>query len=175
MKRIFGWSAPRTFVEIATVAGGSGSTKTYTDSTVADSTTYWYRVRYFVTPSTFSTYSNEASNNSGVVCAPSNLTVTALVSACDRLNISFLDNSLAEDEFRLERATAGGSCAAVFGQIAVISASPGSGGTVLYQNTGLLGGVQYCYRARAYNLAFNRFSAYSNCSCATVTSCGATK
>jgi len=159
------------FVEIATVAGSSATTKTYTDSTVNDFTTYWYRVRYFITPSTFSTYSNEASGNSGIVCTPTGLAVAALLSSCSKLNLSWTDNSKVDTNYEIERRT--GTCTGAFTLIASISGNGVTTGLRSYQDTNLVGATQYSYRVRAKSGA--TYSAYSTCAGNTVTACNATK
>ena|ERR1043166_4831714 len=163
------------FALIATAPGGSGTTKTYLDTTVDDKTTYWYQVRWSSNNVRFSTYSNISSNNTGVICTPSGLTVSALISSCVKMNLSWTDNSKVDTEYRIERTAPGGTCASAFTQIAV---NPGNGaatGTMTYQDTTVAGGTQYGYRVRAYRLSDNSFSAYSNCATNKTTSCGATK
>jgi hypothetical protein len=167
---------PGTFAEIATVLGGSGSTKTYLDTSVSDDTTYWYRVRWHNhTTLQFSAYSNQASGNSGIVCAPTALTVTALLSACDKLNLSWTDNSKVEDDYHIERTAAAGTCASAFTEVGTRLGNGSATGSLTYQDTNLVGGVQYCYRIRAHKHSNNKFSAYSTCVCQTVTACNATK
>ena len=90
------------------------------------------------------------------------LLLTALVwhgeAQAAHLRLSWLDNSSNEDGFQIERAIGANG---MFVQIAIQ-------GTNLnfYTDSDLVPGVTYCYRVRAFN-TFGQ-SAYSNASCATV-------
>jgi hypothetical protein len=171
------------FTLIATFVGSTASTKSYLDTTVNDDTTYWYRVQWTNTatsggppaPGQVSAYSNVGSGNSGMVCTPTGFGVTVSLTQCDRLNLNWTDNSKVDTEYRIERTAAGGTCSSSFTQVGT---KPGNGtttGAMSHVDTGLTGGMQYCYRVRAYNSATGRLSAYSTCACQTVTSCTATK
>ncbi|MBK7630479.1 MAG: T9SS type A sorting domain-containing protein [Ignavibacteriales bacterium] len=72
-----------------------------------------------------------------------------------QINISWTDNSSNEDGFKIERKTTTGG---TYSEIAQVGANVNT-----YNNTGLAGGTQYCYRVRSYNGVGN--SAYSNESC----------
>ena len=74
-----------------------------------------------------------------------------------QINISWTDNSTNEDGFKIERKT---TSSGTYLEIAQVGANVNS-----YNNTGLSGGTQYCYRVRSYNGAGN--SAYSNEACNT--------
>lgn len=84
--------SPNVFVEIATRTGGSGTTKSFTDTSVVDGTRHWYRVRaHRHDTDEFSAYSNSASNFAPP-CAPTGLTV--MDGGCGTLNLTWIDNDL---------------------------------------------------------------------------------
>ena len=91
--------------------------------------------------------------------APSNILATALSSS--RIALAFQDNANNESGFKIERKASGG----IFSQINTTGTISGSGSNGYYEDTGLLGSANYCYRARAYNSVGD--SAYSNETCAT--------
>jgi titin len=138
-----------TFSEIATV--GTGVTA-YSNTGLAASTTYYYRVRAYNAVGN-STYSNTANATTqagaSLPAAPSNLTATAV--SRSQINLAWSDNSTNETGFKIERSTNGAS----FSQIATVGSNQ-----VTYSNTGLARNKRYYYRVRAYNGAGN--SAYSN-------------
>jgi hypothetical protein len=86
--------------------------------------------------------------------APSDLAATAISSS--QINLSWTDNSLNENTFRIERSTNGVS----FAQIGFVGA-----GVTTYSDTGLTGNTIYYYRVRSSNNAGN--SAYTNTASAT--------
>jgi titin len=86
--------------------------------------------------------------------APSALAATAISSS--QIDLSWADNSLNENVFRIERSTNGVS----FAQIGSVGA-----GVKTYSDTGLTGNTIYYYRVRANNNAGN--SSYTNTSSAT--------
>lgn len=73
-----------------------------------------------------------------------------------QINLSWVDNSIDEVGFRIERRTANST----FTEIATVGAN-----TTFYSDTGLLPYTTYYYRVRAYNLSEN--SPYSNQASAT--------
>ena len=92
------------FSEIATASTGSTS---FTDSDLEEDKTYYYRVRANLADvdSDWSNVSNATTEGSVaiVVSAPSNLQVTA--SSSDAINVTWTDNSAAEDFFVIQRST----------------------------------------------------------------------
>ena len=82
--------------------------------------------------------------------APSVLNSTPINNS--QINISWTDNSNNEDGFKIERKT---TSSGTYSEIAQVGPN-----IATYNNTGLAGGTQYCYRIRSYNTAGN--SAYSN-------------
>jgi hypothetical protein len=129
------------FTEIAVV--GAGST-TYTNTGLAASTTYHYRVRAYNSAGS-SAYSNTASATTQTVttipASPSSLTATATSSSSIRL--SWTDASNNETGFKVERSTA---ATGPWSQVATTSA-----GVAIYNNTGLTESTRYFYRVRATN------------------------
>lgn len=90
--------------------------------------------------------------------APTNLTATA---AADGLavNLSWLDNSNNEINYRLERSTDGTN----FTEVATIPAVAGSGTTGSYTDIAPAAGTKFYYRVRAFNTANSgSFSDYTN-------------
>lgn len=145
------------FAEIATAAASATS---YSNSGLASSTSYTYRVRAFNAGGN-SGYSNTASatTNSDATpppAAPSGLTATP--AGQTQINLAWTDNADNEDGFKVERCT-GAGCSN-FAQIATTPANATS-----YSNTGLTAGTTYSYRVRANNA--NGDSPYSNTATAT--------
>jgi carboxypeptidase T len=139
------------FTQIATV--GANVTG-YSNSGLAASTTYTYRVRATNTGGD-SSYSNEASATTlsapTVPAAPSNLTATA--ASKSQINLAWTDNATNETGFYIERCK--GATCTNFTQIATVGAN-----VISYANTGLTANTSYRYRVRAYNA--NGTSTYSN-------------
>jgi len=135
-------------------ASGYGSTVTFVDTLLSEYTVYCYRVRAFRTIGATTIYSKY----SDTVCirtkpkAPSGLNATA--SSDSQINLSWSDNSAANDSYRVERAISGGA----YSEIAVL------GDVSSYSDTWLLEGTNYCYRVRA--CVGTDCSDYSNESCA---------
>ncbi|MEC4675681.1 MAG: S8 family serine peptidase [Nitrospirota bacterium] len=140
------------FAEIATV--GANAT-TYSNTGLAEQTTYTYRVRAY-NASGDSAYSNEASATT-TLNAPAGLTASAASSS--QINLMWTDNSGVETGFRIERKTGAGS----FAEIATVGAN-----ATTYSNTGLAEQTTYTYRLRAYSALGN--STYSNEASATTLS-----
>ncbi len=72
-----------------------------------------------------------------------------------QINLSWNDNSNNEDGFKIERKT---TASGTYSEIAQVGPNINT-----YNNTGLTGGTEYCYRVRSYNAVGN--SSYSNESC----------
>ncbi len=87
---------------------------------------------------------------------PSSLAVTA--SSNTVLHLSWIDNSIDETGFQIERSTTGAG--GPFALIATVTAN-----TITYDNTGLTASTNYCYRVRA--MKGGLASGYTNISCAT--------
>ena len=126
----------------------------YSDTTLVEKTTYFYRIFAFNTGGN-SNYSFEA-NATTLPNPPTAATgLTATVAGNSRINLTWQDNADDEDGFRLER-----NVDSVFVQIAVVGANVTS-----YADTGLTAEVMHTYRVRAFNIGGN--SEYSNEASAT--------
>jgi galactose oxidase-like protein/glyoxal oxidase-like protein/fibronectin type III domain protein/Kelch motif protein len=140
------------FAEITQVGAGVVS---YSNTGLASSTSYSYRVRAFNLNGN-SDYSNTASATTsagtpapGPPAAPTNLISVAVSQT--RIDLSWTDSSANEDGFQIERSTDGRT----FTQIATVGAN-----VTTYSNTGLTCSTFYYYRVRAFNANGN--SAYTN-------------
>lgn len=142
------------FTQIATVLAG---VTTYSNTGLAGTTTYYYRVRA-TNVAGDSGYSNAANATTlaSVPTAPSGLTATAV--SANQINLSWTDNSGNETGFKIERLNSRN----VYVEIAMVGA-----GVRIYSNTGLTARTKYTYRVRAYNGVGN--SGYSNTASATTT------
>ena len=87
------------YIEIGTV---DANTTSFTDLGLSEATKYWYRVRAYNADTT-SDYSNEKQVTTlyDIPAAPSNLTITSLVS--NRVSLSWSDNSNNETGFKIQR------------------------------------------------------------------------
>ncbi len=145
--------ATGTYIQIASIAANS---TTYTDSGIKDGTSYTYRIRAFNTIPADSLYSNEATVITPLQ-TPTNLIATAI--SPSQINLSWTDNSQAEDGYKIERKVLGTS--GDFVQIAFVGPNVTS-----YSDIGLTQFTTYSYRVRAFNsLAGN--SPYTNEASAT--------
>jgi fibronectin type III domain protein len=139
-----------TFAEIGTVGA---NVATYSDTGLAESTIYYYRVRAVNTGGD-SDYSNTAGTTT-LPSAPSNLAATAV--SFDQIDLSWSDNSTGETGFKIERSSDAG---ATFTEIGTVGAN-----ATTHSDTGLTPLTPYSYRLRASSVAGD--SAYSNTSSAT--------
>jgi inhibitor of cysteine peptidase len=144
------------FAQIATV--GTNVTS-YSNTGLAASTSYSYRVRAYNAGGD-SDYSNPATAVTqaapALPAAPS--TLTAIAVSKNQINLSWTDNATNETGFKIERCR--GSTCTNFAQITTVGAN-----VTTYSNTGLSGNTTYRFRVRAYNAAGN--SVYSNIAWAT--------
>ena len=139
------------FTQIGTAGANA---VTYSSTGLVSGTTYTYRVRAYEGAND-SAYSNTASaNTTSAPAAPTNLTATAVSSS--QINLAWTDNATSEQGFKVERATDGVS----FTQIAALGAN-----VTTYANSGVVTGVTYTYRVKAYNGPND--SAWSNTATAT--------
>ena len=134
------------------------NTRSYTNTGLAPATNYSYRVKA-VNSGGSSGYSNQATvaTLTEPPEAPSALLASALSSSSVQLN--WMDNSLNEESFVVQRKTGSGN----FAQIEVLGANTRS-----YTNSGLQAATSYTYRVNARNIGGS--SAFSNN--ATVTTDG---
>lgn len=129
------------FSELTAVGAG---TESYSDTGLTPQTNYAYRIRAFNSEEE-SAYSNVADATTPALPVdqpPSDLSAIAV--SWNTISLSWSDNSINEDGFKIERATAGLS----FSQIAEVSA-----GITSYNDTGLSPSTEYHYRVRAFNSA----------------------
>jgi hypothetical protein len=146
---------------------------TFTDTTVADNSQYWYRVyaigeivgdveNYPTSPNDFPTMSADSVSNiatvnvgtpTGDVPADPTLLVTT-VQAGPRVRLVWRDNATNETGFAIERCT-GAGCTAVppagFAQIATAPARTGTGNVPAFLDTTVTPGNTYYYRVFAVN------------------------
>jgi predicted phage tail protein len=146
-------------VNFTMVTQVGANTTTFTDSGLAASTTYFYRVRA-INASGNSGFSNTAStstsgtSNNGVPAAPSNLAASAISSS--QIQLNWQDNSTNESRFEIFRSSDGSSF--------IFRAQVGSNVTS-FVDSGLTAGTTYFYRVRAVNSFGN--SGWSNIASAT--------
>lgn len=116
---------------------GANST-TWTNTSLAASTTYHYRVRAQA-GTIYSEYSNVASATTDAPpAAPSNVVVTLVTATA--LRVSWNDNAVNEQYYRIERSTDGVN----FTQVSIVLAN-----TTSWTNYSLAAGTTYHYRVRA--------------------------
>jgi chitodextrinase len=142
---------------------GSSPSPAFTDSTVAASTSYRYRVRAVDAESNLSTYSNIATATTPAVpdaeppSAPGTLTATASSASQVALSWGAASDNVAVTSYAIERCQ-GTGCSS-FSQV-------GTSAAVSFTDTGVQPATPYSYRVRASDGAGNA-GAYSNT--ATVT------
>lgn len=129
-----------TFSQLATVGA---NVTAYSDTTVAESTTYWYRVRA-TNSAGDSAYSNTASASTPTCppappAAPTNLTATGIKSGAV---LNWTDNSSNETGFRIYRGTTSSNLSLV----ATVGAN-----VTTYTNSGLARRTTYYFKVCAYN------------------------
>src|SRR5206468_4056693 len=126
---------------------------TYSDTTAAANTTYFYRVRAYA-GSVNSAYSNQASTTTPAPAAPGGLAAT--VASASQVNLSWADNAANETGFTVQRSLDGVN----WFDVGAVAANVRS-----YSDTTALANSTYYYRVRATNGAGS--SAYSNQASAT--------
>ncbi len=134
-----------TFAELDTTTGAS-----YLDETCDSETTYYYRARAYY-KGRYSSYSNiaDATTESGLVEAPSDLIVTVINNGL--ITLDWINNATIYDGLSIERRTDGG----IYAEIDTVLFGNNTHG----DNTATNGHI-YGYRLRAYKGA--TYSDYSN-------------
>src|SRR5207249_1422006 len=136
-----------TFAQITSV-----TTTSYSDTGLAASTSYSYRVRATDAAGNLSGYSNTATTTTLAAAdttpptAPSGLTATA--ASTTQINLAWTpsDDNVSVTGYLVERCQ--GSGCTTFAQIASVT-------TTTFNNTGLTAGTTYSYRVRATDAAGN--------------------
>ncbi len=144
--------AGSSYTQIATT---NANISTYLDSGLRDGTSYTYRVRAYNTIPADSLYSNESTAVTPLN-PPSNLKATAV--STSQINLSWTDNSQAEDGYKIERKAIGGGD---FAQVATVGPN-----VAAFADTGLNPNTTYVYRVRTFNSVAGN-SEYSNLADAT--------
>ena len=132
-------------------AEGTGLTVDYVDSGLTPGTSYTYRVAAFNQDGAgeYSNIDTAVTPTQGPL-PPSNLTVTLLPNPV-RAQLTWVDHSNNENQFRIWRSVDGGA----FTQIGTINRSPtlrtATGGTVTFTNNDLIIGSTYSYYVTAAN------------------------
>lgn len=126
--------------DFAVVATLAADATTYSDTPIAEATSFTYRVRAFNEGS--SGYSNTATATTILPAAPTGPSATAV--AGDRVDLEWVDASDNEQGFQIERC-AGAAC----GDFALVTTTAADATT--YSDIGLTGGLVYRYRIRAVN------------------------
>lgn len=128
----------------------SPTSNSYSNTGLAASTGYSYRVRAVDAANNFSAYTSVASATTAAVGAPSALSATSASSS--QINLNWTASTGAVSGYRVERC-AGVGCA-TFAQVGTPTATT-------YGDTGLTASTSYSYRVRAADAGGN-LSSYSN-------------
>jgi hypothetical protein len=144
-----------TFTQIAVLPFNS---KAYTDRTVSAATTYFYRVRCYISIPVTSSYSNIGSATTALdaLVAPTNLTAAGV--SPTQINLSWTDNATNENTYQVFRSTD----EITFTQIAVLPFN-----SKAYTDRTVSAAIKYFYRVRCYISIPVTYSSYSNIGSAT--------
>ena len=132
---------PGTFAQIASLAANVTS---YTNTGLASSTTYWYRVR--AAGAAFSAYSNTVSGTTLIAppAAPTGFVATGV--AGHEIHLAWTDNSTTEESFTLQRAPDNNGVAGSYSSLATLTPN-----TTSYANVKVPANTRYWYRIRSNN------------------------
>lgn len=136
-------------------AAGTGAAVNWTDTTVAEKRTYWYRVAAYNAAGQTLSEAVMVVTPGRIPRAPADLEVVR--AKAQVIHLKWRDRSANELGFYLERSTDGG---AIWGRIATLPPS-----TRRYADRPLARRTTYCYRVQAYN--DEGISGYSNEICGT--------
>jgi predicted phage tail protein len=139
-------------IAVAPARNGTGSNQTYTDTTIATGTPYWYRVAavnlFGVTPPTLSAYAGPATTaaSPAVPAAPSGLSAANGANQGTKRSVvlTWTDNSTNETGFTIQRAT---NAAFTTG----LNTSTVAANATTVTQTGLSKATTYYFRIRANN------------------------
>ncbi len=127
----------------------------YSDTTAAPDTTYYYRVFAFNgAGDSLPTNTASATTPNVPPDAPSSLAVAASAPGPNppTVTLTWTDNALNEDGFRVERAPDNAGVPGTFAVLVPAAPSaPGMGSTVTYVDSGVAPKTTYWYRVRAFN------------------------
>jgi chitodextrinase len=123
----------------------------FKDSSLSPNTTYTYRVYPYNAAGNSITYSNEVTVTTSQIVPNAPLTLTALVTPTNKVNLQWADNSLNENGFKIERKIVGGA----YSLIGTTNAN-----IINFTDSSVASNTNYTYRVFAYNGVGN--SGYSN-------------
>lgn len=138
----------------------AANTTSYSHTGLSEHSTHYYRVKA-TNADGDSGYSNTASATTDIV-APTDLALSVI--GATQINLSWTDNSGAEDGYKIERSPDGSSSWTVINTTSANATS--------YNDTGLTQNTAYYYRVRAY--VSSDYSAYSSTVSATTTAAAPT-
>jgi titin len=130
--------SPGSWIDVATV--GTNETM-HIDSGLIPNTTYWYRVRAYSATGN-SGYTDPAAAITWNLTPPSGLTAVST----NEIALSWVDNNVNEDGFRIERAPDVAGAPGIWAQIGTVVSN-----TTTYTDAGLSVETKFWYRVRAYN------------------------
>jgi hypothetical protein len=141
------------------IASTSANTTHLTDTGIAASTNYYYKVRAY-NANGYSGYSNTATTTSyAAPAAPSGLSGSAFGTSTPSINLTWIDNSFNEKTFSLERSTS----TPITGFYVIKTLNANASSTT---DTAVISGATYYYRISAVN-GYGA-SAYSNVASTTL-------
>jgi fibronectin type 3 domain-containing protein len=137
----------------STIASLGANTEAYADTTISQGNTYCWKVRAH-NKIGYSNYTDTVCARSGKPFKPTNM-ASSVISA-NRVDLTWQDNAIGEDRFRLYRSVNGGAYAVIANLAENVES---------YSDTTVTAGNTYCWRIRAQNGL--GYSNYSNVTCRT--------
>jgi hypothetical protein len=132
--------APGAWAQIAIV---QSNLTAYSDSSVSPSTKYWFRMRAYNSGGN-SPYGNQVSLATPPLAAPTSLRASTL--SATQIKLTWADNSVTEDGFKIERAPDAGGSAGTWAEVATVGPN-----MIAWTNNGLTELTRYWFRIHAYN------------------------